>query len=322
LYLLEQGEYIMITVQSLFGEKFPSRPIAVRPQDEWSKYVPAATENYYFRFELLADFLAWWEFKVGTCLITGPTGSGKSSLVNEVAARRGEPLFPVVGHNRLEWIDFLGQYIPNGQGGFEFEYGPLPLAMKSGGILLIDEIDLIDPSVLVSLNSILDGRPLGISQNGGEVIHPLPSFKIIATSNSAGHGEGEGNGYTGTLKLNIAFLNRLKWTFRVDYPEPEVENELIHSCLQADRKLAEAMVRFGGEVRSAHIAPESNIPDTLSTRELIEWAYAAKIFRKSPRIQNPLQYALKFVVLEKASEDGLPVMKELFHRVFGDEFIY
>ncbi|GAB6060678.1 AAA family ATPase [Desulfonatronum parangueonense] len=305
------------TVQSLFHSSFPPVPWPVREQHEWQAYVPEAT-TYRFRPEVTADFLGWWQFGGLSCLISGPTGSGKSSLVNEVAARSNQPVFSATGHNRLELIDLIGQYIPNAGGGFTFEFGPLPQAMKSGGVFLFDEIDLVDPSTLVGLNSILDGRPLTLSANGGEVIHPEPGFRFIATANTTGQGEGEANGYSGTLKMSKAFLNRLKWTFLLDYPEPNVETDILEQLL-GNRDIAEKMVAFAGEIRKIHTAEENPIPDTLSTRELVEWAKAALFFRQVPRVKHPIAHALKYTVLNRASQDGKPILREVYQRIFNQE---
>jgi cobaltochelatase CobS len=306
------------TVQSLFHNSFPPVLWPVREQHAFQKYVPKATPEYRFRPELTADVLGWISFGSLSASLTGPTGCGKSSLVNEIAARSNIPVFPVVGHHRLEWIDLVGQYVPNGNGGFTFEYGPLPLAMQAGGIFLLDELDLIDPSTLVAMNGVLDGRPLVLSANNGEVIEPADGFRIVATSNSTGHGEGEATGYSGTLKMSLAFLNRLSWTFILDYAPPHVEVEIVENIL-ANRDVSEKMVDFANEVRRVHMAEESPIPDTLSTRELIQWSKAALFFRRVSRVKNPLGYALKTTVINRASPEGKPVMAEIFQRVFNAE---
>jgi cobaltochelatase CobS len=306
------------TVKSLFHESFPPIPWPVRPSHEWEKYVPKPTPEYRFRPDISADVLGWLSFGSLSALITGPTGSGKSSLINEIAARSNIPVFPVVGHNRLEWLDLVGQYVPNGNGAFVYEYGPLPNAMKAGGIFLVDELDLIDPSTLVALNSVLDGRPLVLSANNGEVIEPAEGFRIIGTCNSTCHGDGEAEGYTGTLKMSKAFLNRLSWTFIFDYPEPEIETEIVEKIL-GNKDVSEKMVGFANEVRRVHMADEAPIPDTLSTRQLIEWSKAALFFRKVSRVKNPLGYALKTTVVNKASKEGRPIFAEIFQRVFNQE---
>lgn len=305
------------TVQDLFHPSFPAIPWPVRDAHAFQKYVPAASP-YSFRPEITADFLGWLQFGGLSCLISGPTGSGKSSLVNEVAARSNIPVFPLVGHNRMEWLDFVGQYIPNASGGFTYEYGPLPLAMKSGGILLFDEIDAVDPSTLVSLNAVLDGRPLTLSANDGEVITPEEGFRVIATSNTTGHGDGEAYGYSGTLRMSKAFMNRLGWTFMVDYPEHDVEVKIVSDIMKND-DIAVQMVKFANEVRAVHLGEEAHIPDTISTREIVEWAKTALFFQKVPRVKSPLSHALKYVVINKASRDGRSVIAEIYQRVFNQE---
>ena len=305
------------TVKDLFHPSFPEIPWPVRENHEYQNYVPV-TSDYQFRPETTADFLGWLQFGGLSCLISGPTGCGKSSLVNEVAARTNIPVFPVVGHNRLEWLDLAGQYVPDAGGGFRYEYGPLPLSMKAGGIFLFDEIDLVDPSTLVALNTILDGRPLVLSSNNAEVIKPDKDFRLVATANSVGHGEGEAHGYSGTLKMSRAFMNRLQWTFKVDYPEPEVEQQIVEG-ITGNKEIARQMVSFAHEVRQAHKSEEAYIPDTVSTRELKEWAKAALFFQKVPRVKNPLAEALRYVLLNKSSDDGKPVIREIYQRIFNQE---
>ena len=305
------------TVKDLFHHSFPEIPWPVRPDHEYQQYVPEKSD-YTFRADLTADFLGWLQYGGLSALITGPTGSGKSSLVNEIAARSNIPVFPIVGHNHLEYLDFVGQYVPNENGGFMYEYGPLPLAMKSGGILLFDEVDLADPSTLVSLNTILDGRPLVLSANGGEVIWPEEGFRVVATANTTGHGDGESYGYAGTLRMSKAFMNRLGMAFVVDYPESSVEAEMI-SLIIGNDDIAIQMVSFANEIRQIHKSEETHIPDTLSTRELIEWSKATLFFEKVPRVSNPLAHALRYVVVNKASKEGKPVIAEVFQRIFNAE---
>ena len=94
-------------------------------------------------------------------------------------------MFEVTGHSRLEFPELIGHHIVR-QGNMEFEYGPLALAMKFGGLFLLNEIDLLEPSTAAWPNSILDGQPLCIPENGGELIVPHPMFRFAATANSNG----------------------------------------------------------------------------------------------------------------------------------------
>ena len=79
--------------------------------------------------------------------------------------------YEVTGHSRLEFPELIGHHVVR-QGSMEFEYGPLALAMKYGGLALVNEIDLLEPSTAAGLNGILDGQPLCIPKNGGELIVP------------------------------------------------------------------------------------------------------------------------------------------------------
>ena len=88
-----------------------------------------------------------------------------------------------------------------------FEYGPLALALRYGGLFLLNEIDLVTPEVVAGLNGILDGSPLCIAENGGELVRPHPLFRFAATANSNGGGDKTGL-YQGTQRQNAAFLDR------------------------------------------------------------------------------------------------------------------
>ena len=102
-----------------------------------------------------------------------------------------------------------------------YKYGPLPLAMRYGGILLINEADLLSPEVAVGLNGVLDGAPLCLPENGGEVISPHEMFRIACTSNTNGGGDDTGL-YQGTVRQNLALLEGT-WPAKSRYPTPETE---------------------------------------------------------------------------------------------------
>jgi cobaltochelatase CobS len=133
----------------------------------------------------------------------GPTGSGKTSSVTEIAARLNWPVQQVTAHGRMELTDLIGHHAlvagaPGEPPTMKFMYGPLAIAMREGQILLINELDLADPAEIAGLNDIVERRPLVIAQNGGEVIKPHPMFRVIATGNSTGTGDNSGP-YQGIL---------------------------------------------------------------------------------------------------------------------------
>ena len=78
------------------------------------------------------------------------------------------------------------------EGSMSYEYGPLALAMRYGGICLVNELDMASPEVAAGLHGILDGSPLCIPENGGELIIPHPMFRFVATANTNGAGDDTG----------------------------------------------------------------------------------------------------------------------------------
>ena len=150
----------------------------------------------------------------------GPTGCGKTTLIKQLAARLNYPTFEVTGHGRLEFADLCG-HISLQKGSMAYKYGPLPLAMRYGGILLINEADLLSPEVAVGLNGVLDGAPLCLPENGGEVISPHEMFRIACTANTNGGGDDTGL-YQGTVRQNLALLEGT-WPAKSRYPTPETE---------------------------------------------------------------------------------------------------
>ena len=184
--------------------------------------IPVRKDEYVFRKEDLRDVLAFLSNPDGDGLyITGPTGCGKTSLICQVASRLNWPVQQITAHGRLELSDLIGHHtLVNGN--MTFVYGPLALAVKHGHLLIINEMDLAEPAELAGLNDILEGAPLVIAQNGGEIIMPHNKFRFIATGNSAGSGDQTGL-YQGVLQQNLAFLDRFR-IIEATYAEPSVKH--------------------------------------------------------------------------------------------------
>ena len=123
-----------------------------------SLYTHALDPHYSFH-ESARDAAVWFMNKLDPLYLYGPTGSGKTSLIKQLAARLNYPVFEVTGHGRLEFADLCG-HISLHEGSMRYEYGPLSLAMRYGGLFLINEVDLLSPEVAVGLNGVLEGAPL------------------------------------------------------------------------------------------------------------------------------------------------------------------
>lgn len=284
-----------------------------------NSYTPKVDPNYLFH-ESSRDVIVWFMNSSDPFYLFGPTGSGKSSLIKQLAAKLNYPVFSMTGHSRLEFPEMAG-HLTVEKGDMKFQYGPLSLAMKYGGLFLLDEIDLLDPSTAAGLNSILDGAPLCIAENEGEIIAPHPLFRIAATANTNG-GSDETGLYHGTLRQNLAFMDRF-WLSEIGYPKPESEDLLLSmkaAHLPADLRLR--MIEFAGEVRRLFMGDDKvdfnqSIEVTFSTRTLIRWAELISRFQPlaNQGIQ-PVTYALDRALGYRATKATRSFLHELAQRIF------
>lgn len=279
-------------------------------------FTPEIEAGYTFRADLLRDVLAWWEFapQGDGLFLTGPTGSGKSSLILQIAGRLNWPVRRITGHARLEFSDLAGRPVIQTDGSMGFEYGPLAHSMKEGSLFLIDEMDMLDPGVAAGLNGIVQGEPLTIPENGGEVIKSHPDFRIVATGNTTGNGD-EGI-YHGTSRQNEAFMDRF-WIVHVDYPGEEDEEKILQSAISLTDDAIKQFVSTAGEIRRLFV--EGAIEITLSTRVLLRWARLTQFFYAvSKNDQSPVHYALDRALLFRAEPETREAVHEVVQRIFGE----
>lgn len=282
---------------------------------------PAPRSDFTFRPTLLRDLLPWYqglhEGRADGLWLLGPTGAGKSSLVVELCARLNRDLLRVTGRRHLELADLIGHLTVIG-GDVLFQDGPLTLALRHGWLLLIDEVDLIEPGELAGLNTVLDGGPLVIAENSGEVVWPAPGFGLVCTANTGGNGDRAGL-YLGTQRMNGAFMDRFT-LMQVDYPEPAAEQVLLHrACPALPTEIGAKMIEVANEVRrlfQGEADSGSAIEVTLSTRTLIRWAHQAVCYRNAPQ---PLAFALDRALLFRAEPETRAAVLGIVQRVFGEE---
>jgi cobaltochelatase CobS len=303
----------------------PEKVTAIGYADGTNPFIPATDQNYIFRKAFLREALAFLKEPGGDALfITGPTGSGKTSGVTEIAARLNWPVQQVTAHGRMELTDLIGHHAlvagaPGEPPVMKFMYGPLAIAMREGHILLINELDLADPAEIAGLNDVLEGQPLVIAQNGGEIIKPHPMFRVIATGNSAGTGDQSGL-YQGVLMQNLAFMDRFRFT-EVSYADEEAERQILERVTpRLPESIRKGMVRIAGEVRKLFLGGEDGegeLSITMSTRTLVRWAKLSLAFRGAP---NALEYALEQALLIRAAKEEKEAIIRIAKDVFGDSW--
>ncbi|MEG6506106.1 AAA family ATPase [Nitratidesulfovibrio sp. 1201_IL3209] len=287
--------------------------------DKPCAHTPNIDPDYVFH-ECSRDIVVWLMDSSDPLYVFGPTGSGKTSAIKQLAARLNYPVFDVTGHGRLEFPDLVG-HLSVRDGSMEFQYGPLALAMRHGGILLLNEIDLLEPATATGFNGILDGEPLCIPENGGEIITPHPMFRFAATANTNGGSDDTGL-YQGTLRQNLALLDRF-WLCEMPYPAPEAEMALLERrAPMLPKDIRTRMVDYANEVRRLFMGENGttyghSIEVTFSTRTLLRWADLTIRFQPLARqgIQ-PLTYAFDRALGFKASKDTRTTLHELAQRLF------
>ena len=276
-----------------------------------------APQPYVFDRDRLRKLLAFLDDPMGDALfLIGPTGCGKTSLVCQVAARLHWPVQMIPVHGRLELDDMLGQKILD-NGCTPFLYGALSTAVREGHILILDEMDIADPAELAGLYDLLDGAPLVLAQNGGEILPVHPRFRFVATGNSAGSGDGTGL-YQGVLRQSLAWLDRFR-VIDVGYPDETTELSILEQIVpDLPVIVREGMVKLANEVRRLFTGcpdgtgeGEAQLSCTLSTRGLVRWARLSLRFQGAPRV---FEYALEQTLTARVE----PAEKQAIHRLAED----
>ncbi|HIF9337816.1 AAA family ATPase [Photobacterium damselae] len=210
----------------------PAAKTATIEINKWSvqpEGIPAIIDNYFFRKELLSDFLNWLIHPTDYGFwMVGLHGTGKTSFVEQVAARLGIPCWSDTGSQTTEFIDLFGYSCPTQTGAIKFVEGGLLKAMNEGGIYVINEIDAMSPSELIKLNELTAHKPVYVPQLE-KWVYPKPSFRIVCTSNT--NGSADDTRYIGTQAMNTAFKDR--WMMvNVNYLPPELERAFLESCVK------------------------------------------------------------------------------------------
>ena len=308
-----------------FGINAPDTMKIASWADPSNPHVPKTDANYVFRKEFLRDILAFLKNPSGDALfITGPTGSGKTSGVTEVAGRINWPTVQLTAHDQMESGDLIGQFClcaanPGETPSMVWRDGPLTTAMKNGYILLINEWDLANPGQSSSLNDVLEGRPLVIAENGGEIIHPHDMFRVIVTGNSNGAGDTSGL-YQGVQVQNLAAMDRYRMV-EVSYADIDVEKSILANVVpKLPDVIRDGMIRLANEVRNLFIGganQDASLSITFSTRTLVRWSKLALTFRGAP---NTLEYSLNQALLLRASPEEKESVLRLAKDIFGDQW--
>ena len=310
--MLAGNERITFDIGAVFGIRAGS---AAPKVSGWIKpwwNTPTVDPDYVFDKELLTTVLYAMEAKGKHLLLSGPTGSGKTSVVEQVAARLNRPVYRMNFDGDITRAEFVGQMLlKSGHHGSvtDFQYGILPTAMREGAVLILDEIDAGDPSVTMALQGPLDGAPLTLLETG-ETIKAHPDFRVFATANTVGQGDETGL-YNGTQPQNYATLNRFKLVELVDYQPASVEKKIIQAKtgVTNEEGLLDKLTEVAKLIRTSHKRQE--MVGTMSTRTLIETAETLLAF-------GDIKRAYRLTFLNSQNSEDRKVAEEIIQRVWGE----
>lgn len=303
------------TIKELFGV---GPAVNIDYPGEVGPFVPAVESSYQFRDELVRRLLLWHGGIAGrNLLVQGPTGSGKSSLIEQFANRMGIAVYRVPCHGRSEFSDFTGQLVIKQDGSTEFVHGALPMAMKTGGVILFDEINFLPPSVSGALNTVLDGGPLLLPETG-EVIEPHASFRVAATGNAVDQGD-DASLYRGTQRMNLAMLQRFLMA-KVGYLTPMEEAVVLNKVApRLPSQLIQSLVKTADDVREAFL--KGDIETVLSTRTMVKMSRVleARLPLVMKNAMEETKFALRFTLLDGVkAEDAKAIEGTLERRGIPD----
>ncbi len=281
-----------------------------------SEHVPEVDESYRFDHDTTIAILAGFTHN-RRVLIQGYHGTGKSTHIEQVAARLNWPCLRINLDSHISRIDLIGKdaiVIRDGVQVTEFREGLLPWALQSPMALVFDEYDAGRPDVMFVIQRVLEveGRLTLLDQN--KVIHPHPAFRLFATTNTVGLGDTTGL-YHGTQQINQGQMDRWNIVATLNYLEHDAERDIVLSKIKAydnakGRKVISNMVDVADLTRAGFIA--GDISTVMSPRTVISWAENNLIF-------DDLGYAFRVTFLNKCDETERPVIAEYYQRCFGEE---
>jgi hypothetical protein len=214
--------------------------------------------------------------------ISGPTGNGKSTMVEQICAKHKKPLIRVNLNMMTDEEQLIGsKTLENGN--VQIVEGPVLIAMRNGTSLLLDEIDAGSANTLLCLQPILEGKPYYFKLKN-EMIVPAPGFNVFATANTKGKGSDDGR-YIGTNVLNEAFLERFAVTFEQEYPTAKVEVKIIKNLMETyscvNEVFAETLVKWAEAIRRTF--DDGGVDETITTRRMIHIVRAYAIFKNEKK---------------------------------------
>lgn len=311
--ILPQEPDSSIDVREVFGINVDMQAPAFSLRTE---HVPDIDEAYVFDRDTTLAILAGFSHN-RRVMIQGYHGTGKSTHIEQVAARLNWPCIRINLDSHISRIDLVGKdaiVVRDGMQVTEFKEGILPWALQSPTAIVFDEYDAGRPDVMFVIQRVLEveGKLTLLDQN--RVIRPHPSFRLFSTTNTVGLGDTTGL-YHGTQQINQGQMDRWNIVATLNYLPHDTEVEII---LQKDpfyktdegKEIVSNMVRVADLTRTGFMA--GDISTVMSPRTVIAWAENARIF-------HDVGFAFRMTFINKCDEAERALVAEYYQRCFNVE---
>jgi cobaltochelatase CobS len=303
-----------VSVRQVFGIDSDLEVPAYAKADE---HVPDFDPDYLFDRETTLAILAGFA-RNRRVMITGYHGTGKSTHIEQVAARLNWPCVRVNLDSHISRIDLVGKdaiVLQDGKQITEFRDGILPWALQSNVALCFDEYDAGRPDVMFVIQRVLEvsGRLTLLDQS--RVIRPHPAFRLFATANTVGLGDTSGL-YHGTQQINQGQMDRWSIVATLNYLPHDREVEIVQAKVKSFQTTKQGKETIGKMVRVADLTRNAFIAGDLSTvmspRTVITWAENSEIF-------GDIGFSFRLTFLNKCDELERALVAEFYQRCFGHE---
>jgi cobaltochelatase CobS len=302
-----------VDAREVFGVDIDLQVPAFSVADE---RVPDLDPSYVFDPDTTLAILAGFAFN-RRVMIQGYHGTGKSTHIEQVAARLNWPCIRINLDSHISRIDLIGKdaiVLQEGKQVTEFREGILPWAYQHNVALVFDEYDAGRPDVMFVIQRILESSGKLTLLDQSKVIRPHAAFRLFATANTIGLGDTTGL-YHGTQQINQAQMDRWSIVTALNYLPHAQEVGIVlakskHFDHEKGRKTISNMVRVADLTRNAFM--QGDLSTVMSPRTVITWAQNAEIF-------DDVGFAFRVTFLNKCDELERSVVAEFYQRCFGEE---
>ena len=281
-----------------------------------NQYVPDIDKNYKFDRDTTLAILSGFSFNKRV-LIQGYHGTGKSTHIEQVAARLNWPCVRVNLDSHISRIDLIGKdaiVIKDGKQITEFKEGVLPWSIQNPVALVFDEYDAGRPDVMFVINRVLESEGTFTLLDKNKVIKQNSNFRLFATTNTIGLGDTTGL-YHGTQQINQGQMDRWNIVTTLNYLDFDKELEIVlaknknMNNTKGKEKISN-MIKVASLTRKGFIA--GDISTVMSPRTIIHWAENSEIFKDTG-------YAFRITFLNKCDDLEKNIIAEYYQRCFGED---